>query len=79
MNRLRCSLVLFIAAKIVTIIDLCMKILTSWEMNCVNRLYSFQTRLGFGTIPVFNRCTGITPIADWPSRFLTLNTGYLFR
>ena len=29
-----------------------------------NRLDSFQTRLGLGAIPVFNRCTGIAPVAD---------------
>ena len=40
-----------------------------------NRLDSFQTQLGLGAIPVFNRCTRIGLITDLPSRFLTLNTG----
>ena len=29
-----------------------------------NRLDSFQTQLGLGAIPVFNRCTGIASVAD---------------
>ena len=48
-----------------------------WIRRRNRRLDSFQTRLGrlgLGAIPVFNRCTGVAPIADWLSLFLLYTT-----